>query len=317
MATSVVREPFRHQARTTLGLARLAVLLAWRVSPPLVVATVGVLALQALVSPLQLALSRLVLDRAALDLGHATADLLASRASLLVWIVLMAVAIAVGQLLQPLSNTFQSAAGDRLAGAMTERLLEAVSRWQGLARFEDSGIQDDLDLARRKSMQGGLELLTYGTRAALSLFTVAGLAYVLFRFQPLLPFLLLLATLPQMARRWEFGHRTRSYLYGQTPDSRQLSYVRDAMLLPETAKDVRLYDLGPFFLRRYATIFQRTMAGLDRLRLRLMGEVALASALAAAAAGAIYVYVVWRTQQRAYPARRHRSARVRPGESAP
>jgi hypothetical protein len=56
VATTVARAPFLQQARTTLRLARLAVLLAWRISPPLVVATVGVLALQALVSPLPSAL---------------------------------------------------------------------------------------------------------------------------------------------------------------------------------------------------------------------------------------------------------------------
>lgn len=300
MASNVARTPFGQQAKATLHLARLAMALAWRVSPLLVGATIGVLALQALVSPLQPALSRLVLDRAALDLGHASADAVAARATLPLWIMLMAAALAFGQLLQPLAANFQSAAGDRLAAALTARLLEAVSRWQGLARFEDATFQDDLERARQRGAQGGLELLTYGTRALLSLFTIAGLAAVLFRFQPVVVALLLLATIPQMARRWEFGHRTRSYLYGQTPDSRQLAYLRDVTLLPEAAKDVRLYDLGPFFLERYTAVFQRTMERLDRLRQRLMGEVALASALAAAAAGAVYLYVlyvVWRVQQ--------------------
>ncbi|MGI8913876.1 MAG: hypothetical protein ACR2JY_08895 [Chloroflexota bacterium] len=101
-------------------------------------------------------LSRLVLDRAALDLGHvAGADALATRLPLFAWVLATAVVLAVGQLLQPLSGNFQSAAGDCLAGAVTERLMLAVSGWQGLARFEDPGLADDLERARKRGAQGG------------------------------------------------------------------------------------------------------------------------------------------------------------------
>jgi ATP-binding cassette subfamily B protein len=292
-----MREPFRQRAAETIRLCRLAIRLAWQVSPALVAATTAVLVVQALLAPLQLVLFRLVLDRAALDLGHATvADPLAARLPLLVWVLGTAAVLAVTQFLQPLAATFQSAAGDRLAGGMTERLMAAVSRWQGLARFEDPALADDLERVGKRGAQSGLDLLTYGTRAALAVFTSVGLLLVLWRLQPLVPFLLLLATAPQLARRWEFGHRTRSYLYGQTPDARRLAYQRDALLLPELAKDVRLYALARFFQRRYGALFGRTMAGLDRLRRRLMVEVALASALAALAAGAVYFYVVWQAQ---------------------
>jgi ATP-binding cassette, subfamily B, bacterial len=267
------------------------------VSPALVVATAGVLVVQALPAPLQLVLSRLVLDRAALDLGHTVgADALAARLPLLAWILATAGVIALGQLLQPLSGNFQSAAGDRLAGAVTERLMLAVSRWQGLARFEDPALADDLERARKRGAQGGLELITYGTRSVLSVFTMVALLLVLFRLQPIIPALLILATLPQMVRHWEFAHRTRSWLYGQTPESRRLAYQRDAVLLPDLAKDVRLYGLARFFQGRYATLFDRSMAGLDRIRRRLMVEVSLASGLSALAAGAVYLYVVREVQ---------------------
>lgn len=267
------------------------------VSPKLVVATAGVLIAQALLSPLQLVLSRLVLDRAALDLGHvAGADALATRLPLFAWVLATAAVLAVGQLLQPLSGNFQSAAGDRLAGAVTERLMLAVSGWQGLARFEDPALADDLERARKRGAQGGLELITYGTRSVLSLFTIVTLLLVLVRLQPVIPALLILATLPQMVRHLEFAHRMRDAIYGQTPDSRRLTYQRDAVLLPELAKDVRLYGLAPFFQGRYATLFARSMAGLDRIRRQLMLEVSLASGLSALATGAVYLYVVRQVQ---------------------
>ena len=128
---AATRGPFRKRAEETLRLLRVALAVTWQVSPALALATVGVLVVQATLPPLQLSLSRLVLDRAALDLGHAVSGgPLAARLPLLTWILLAAAALALGQLLQHLANTFRSAAGDGLSGAMTDRLLTIVSGWR-------------------------------------------------------------------------------------------------------------------------------------------------------------------------------------------
>ncbi len=65
------------------------------------------------------------------------------------------------------------------------------------------------------------------------------------------------------------------------------------LLLPEPAKDVRLYGLGPYFRTQYDTIFTGVAATINRLRRRLMTSVVLANVLAATAVGAVYVFVVW------------------------
>ncbi len=112
--------------------------LVWRASPRLLIGILLLLMLQALLLPLQLALSRAVIDRAAFDLGLLTEmDSMAIQLPLLPWIGLAAAALALGQLIQPFSSTFQSLAGDRLTGYVTEQLSRAANRWQSLARFED------------------------------------------------------------------------------------------------------------------------------------------------------------------------------------
>ncbi len=285
---------FRRRLRESGRLAALAVRLAWRAGPLLVVGIVGLLVVQAALAPLQLALARAVIDRAAVDLGLlADAGPFIARLPLGIWIVLAAVVVAMGQLIQPFSATCQSQAGDRLTGYVTEQLIRAANRWHGLARFEDPALADDLDRSRRYASRGGLELIVYGSRGLVNLFTAVGLVLVLGGLHPLLPLVLVLATLPQVARNWDFEDRMRSHLYAQTEEARQLIYLRDVTLTPASAKDVRLYALGPFFTQRYGDIFARTMNVLNRLRRGLLPPMALASALAAAASGGVYVYVVW------------------------
>ena len=285
---------FRRRLRESGRLAALAVRLAWRASPLLVVGIAALLVVQAALSPLQLALARTVIDRAAVDLGLlADAGPFIARLPLGIWIVLAAAVVAVGQLIQPFSATCQSQAGDRLTGYVTEQVIRAANRWQGLARFEDPALADDLERSRRYASRGGLELIVYGSRGLLNLFTAVGLVLVLGGLHPLLPLVLVLATLPQVARNWDFEDRMGSHLYAQTEEARQLIYLRDVTLTPASAKDVRLYALGPFFTQRYGAIFARTMNVLNRLRRGLLPPMALAGALAAAASGLVYVYVVW------------------------
>jgi ATP-binding cassette subfamily B protein len=222
--------------------------LTWQASAPLLLCLLLLMTLQAIIPPLQLTLSKLVIDRAAFDLGARSATATpALHFPLLIWIALAAGTLAIGQLLQPVRATLESLAGDRLSGYITGQILRATNRWQGLARFEDPEFISHLHRARNNAARGGLDLLLYGGGLVAQLFTIISLIAVLFFLHPLVPLILVLATIPQAARAWEYGHRTVSHLYWQAPDARALEYYRDTVLTAESAKDVRLYHLGPFF----------------------------------------------------------------------
>ena len=294
MSFSFQSEPFRQQLQESSRLLRLAVRLAWRSSPRLALGMLLLLVVQALLSPLQLVLSRAVIDRAALDLGLlAPAAGLVAQWPLAVWVVLAAAGVAVGQLIQPFASTFQSMAGDRLTGYVTGQLIRAANRWHGLARFEDPALADDLQRAREHAAGAGLSLTVYGAELVVALFTAVGLIVVLLALHPVVPVLLVVATLPLMAREWEYQQRTTQTLYTQASETRRLMYARDMLLMPEPAKDVRLYALASFFRTQYDTIFTGVAATINRLRRRLMTSVVLANVLAATAVGAVYVFVVW------------------------
>ncbi len=272
----------------------LAIRLARRASPVLVAGILTLTVFSAALAPLTLYLSRAVIDRAALDMGLAgTVDPLIAQLPLLAWILLAALVIAGSHLIQPFQSTFQTVVGERLNAYIGEQIIIAANRWRGLARFEDPAFADDLNVARERAARGGLDILRFGSRFALSVFTSLGLLFVLATLSPLAPVLLILASLPSIARAHVYQQRTGSHLYVQTPESRRLQYSRDMLLTPEPAKDVRLYGLASFFRRRYGEIFERTMGSLERLRRRLAISMTLASVLSALGAGAVYLYVVW------------------------
>lgn len=267
-------------------LAGLALRLAWHASPGMLVALVVLLGVQAALAPVQLALTSGLINAAARQLGagSAVAD---AGLPLWAWIGMLAAAFALGQLIQPLSRTFQSLVGDRVVGHVTGELIRATNRWQGLARFEDPSFADDLDRAGKYAARSGLEIVTYGARTLLLLCTAVGLAGVLAGLHPLAPAVVIMASVPAVARTYEFRMNTGSKIYAQTPDARMLGYFRSAMISPEQAKDVRLYGLGWYFRSRYDDVFERTVGDLDRTRWQLTWPMSGTAALAAAASGAV------------------------------
>lgn len=280
--------------RQTGEAARLALHLVWGAAPPLTLGLLALVALQGLLPLAQLALFRLVIDRLSFDLGVSTAVApTALRLPLEAWIGMAALVVAATQLADPFVMTLRSIAADRLTGHMAQRLLAAGNSWVGLERFEDPTFADDLERARTVARRGILDLALYGARAAAGLVSLVGAVAILAGLHPAAPALLLLASLPQVARQYEFVNRMGSHLYSQTPEARRLEYLRDQLLLPGPAKDVRLFRAGPFFEGRYTRIFGTTVEELDRVRATLTPRVALAAALGAAGAGAVFVAVAW------------------------
>ena len=297
----------RQQVQEALPLLGISIRLLWWASPGLTAGIAAILVIQALMAPLQLALSRATIDRAALDLGvartaastaaasaHAAVGPAVAALPLGGWLALTAAALALGYLLQPLSIAFQAMVGDRVTGIVTERLMVAANRWPGLARFEDPEFADDLERASKRVGPGGLMLLLVGGQLATALVTAVSALLLLARLHPLLPVALVAAMAPQAVRERLYHVRVSGLLYNQTADAARVNYARTILLTPEAGKDVRLFGLGPFFGSRYAAIFGRIVAEIDALRRPLAGWVTATGGLSGAAAGAVYFLVAWR-----------------------
>ncbi len=279
-------------------LSRRAFLLAWHASPPMLLGVLVLLGVQAVLTPVQLALSGRVIDAAAAHLGGGAGAAVTADprpgGSVWIWIALLAAAMASSQLIQPFSRTFQSLLGDRLVGHVTGEVIRATNRWQGLARFEDPSFADEVERAGVQAPRAGLDLVVYGARTVLLLWTAVALAVILAGLQVAAPILVILAAVPAVARAYEFRNNTGSKIYIHTPEARRMRYFRTVMTSPEPAKDVRLWGLGRFFRGRFDEAYDLTVRELSRTRWQLTTKMSLANALAAAAPGAVFVYVAWR-----------------------
>jgi ATP-binding cassette subfamily B protein len=126
-----------------------------------------------------------------------------------------------------------------------------------LTQFEDSEFYDKLTRARREASSRPLSLVmrTFGLlQNAVSLVSFGSL---LVRFSPWAVVLLILAGLPAFLAEAKFSVEAFRLFRWRAPESRMQIYLESVLAREDTAKEVKLFELGPRLLDRYRDIFVR------------------------------------------------------------
>ena len=119
-----------------------------------------------------------------------------------------------------------------------------------LDQFEDSEFYDKLERARQQTV-GRTILLSQVLSQVQDLITMGFLAAGLIVFNPWLLLLLLIAVIPAFIAESYFNDKDYTLSRSQTPERRELDYIRFIGASDETAKEVKIFDLSAFLIDRF------------------------------------------------------------------
>jgi len=119
-----------------------------------------------------------------------------------------------------------------------------------LDQFEDSAFYDKLERARQQTV-GRTILLSQVLSQVQDMITMGFLAAGLIVFNPWLILLLFVAVLPAFIGESYFNDKNYSLSRRQTPERRELDYIRYIGASDETAKEVKIFDLSGFLIDRF------------------------------------------------------------------
>jgi ATP-binding cassette subfamily B protein len=119
-----------------------------------------------------------------------------------------------------------------------------------LDQFEDAIFYDKLERARQQTV-GRTMLLSQVMSQVQDLITMGFLAAGLMAFNPWLIILLFIAIIPAFLGESYFNDRSYALTRGQTPERRELDYLRYLGASDETAKEVKIFDLSGFIIGRF------------------------------------------------------------------
>ena len=142
--------------------------------------------------------------------------------------------------------------GDLFSNYTSVKIMEHAATLD-LDQFEDSAFYDKLERARQQTV-GRTILLSQILTQVQDLITMAFLAVGLMAFNPWLILLLLVAIVPAFLGESYFNDRGYALTRGQTPERRELDYMRYLGASDETAKEVKLFNLSGFLIDRFKTL---------------------------------------------------------------
>jgi ATP-binding cassette, subfamily B, bacterial len=122
-----------------------------------------------------------------------------------------------------------------------------------LEQFEDPVFYDKLERARQQTT-GRTILLSQVLSQVQDLITMGFLAAGLIFFNPWLIALLFITILPSFIGESYFNDQTYALSRRQTPERRELDYLRFLGASDETAKEVKIFDLSGFIIEKFEVL---------------------------------------------------------------
>lgn len=164
----------------------------------------------------------------------------------------------------------ESFLGTLLGHRVNVLILEKALDLQ-LTDFEDSSLYDKLTRARREASQRPLSLAKQTLSLLRNSLALVGYGALLLGFSPLAVGVLLVTAVPPFVAGVKFAGDAFQLARRQTSGFREQIYLERVMAMDAPAKEVKLFGLGPWLLKRYKGIFDSFFKDTSNLALRQGG----------------------------------------------
>lgn len=221
----------------------------WQAHPLCFTGLMGVLVIQGLLPLASALLMKTLFDLLSQSIFRRATPLLTQ------WIVLLLVAqaalIVTSFLLSPLNQYFNAELGRRLSLQFRTCIYQKFNSFVGLSYFEDPQFQNSIQMASISAQMSPLQSLAALTSLIQGTITVIAFLGVLIAFNPLLAVVVVGAALPHAYAQMRFGRQRFGVAFRNSPKERQADYYGQVLSIVTFAKEVRLFNLGEYFLKGF------------------------------------------------------------------
>jgi len=265
--------------------------LAWKAQPLCFVSVVALQLLQGLLPLATAWLAKLFFDLLAQSLrGNVSAALVQQ---LIVLLALQALVTLFSLLLTPVTKYVTAELTRRLTLRMKGAIYRKINSLQGLAYFEDPTFHDTIQMASSNAQYGPMQALNIFTMVLQSIMTLFAFLGVLISFSPWLTGMIAIALIPQCYVELKLSKQRYDVLLMNSPRERRASYYGQVLSMVQFAKEMRLFNLGEYFLRKFlSTTEEIYQTQRHQQRGELRWQLVLAVGAAAVSTTAFVVVVI-------------------------
>lgn len=190
-------------------------------------------------------------------------------------------------------NLLDSLLGDQFSNYTSIRIMKHATTLD-LDQFEDSIFYDKLERARQQTI-GRTMLLSQVMSQVQDIISMAFLITGLLAFNPWLILLLVIAILPAFLGESHFNNQSYALTRGQTPERRELDYLRYLGASDETAKEIKTFGLADFVINRFTELSNKFYADNTKLAISRSAWGTFFSVLGTLGYYGAYVFIIIRT----------------------
>jgi ATP-binding cassette, subfamily B, bacterial len=154
---------------------------------------------------------------------------------------------------------------DRAVGAVDTQIMAAGARIPDLTRIEGGAFGDEVRLLQ-EAHNHAPRLVQALPQLIGGVVTLAGLLILLGRLQPLLPYALVLSSVPHILAERRISSLKYFAFNARSRSAREMDYSLRVMTDPATAKELRIFGQHAFFLARFRDRFAQMLVEGDRAR---------------------------------------------------
>ncbi|MEM6592318.1 MAG: ABC transporter ATP-binding protein [Cyanobacteria bacterium P01_C01_bin.73] len=254
---------FPSRLRATLATTPKLLRLVWQASPLWFLAVLGITALTSLLPVGWLYINKLIVDWLALLPTETPAPL----RQLVILVALRFGLALVRSVLGELQPYVSQVLGDRFSLHASQKLLQQSIRLD-LSHYESSQFHEALSRAQQSGSSYPVRALNNFITILGQSINLVGVIGLLIRFNALMVGLLFLSTLPTLGVGVAYSNKGFALMRKKTFSSRLAGYFQGLLIQQNFAKEIRLYNLGAHFLRRWQHISQEQQQEMQGLALK-------------------------------------------------
>jgi len=263
--------------------------LVWEAAPGVVIAELVIRAVTGLLPLAMLWVTKYIID----DIVNYTKHT-GPLPSYFWWLVVAEFALAcLGTILSRATDFCDTVLADKYARYISIKIMDHGSRLD-LTAYEDPIFYDKMERARVQGTDRIVMIQASG-RLFQQFITTVSLAAGIIKFSPLLLVGLIVCVVPAFIGETHFAFLGYSLNFQQTPAKREMEYLRILGGSKESAKELKLFGLGPFFVQRYTKISDALHDQNVSLARRKLWVGALLTLLGTTGYYGTYGYVIYET----------------------
>ena len=234
--------------------------LVWRSAPGATLLRLVLLVLQAVFPLLLLYLMKVMVDTVTASLNSPHKDF-----GHLLWLIVALGGVTLAGSVCGLLAAFVGEVQGLTVTDHVQSLLHVKSTAADLAHYENAQYYDAMHRAQQEAHYRPMRIVNGLTQVAQSGLALVALAGLLFSLHWVIAVVLLVATVPGTLARLKYSQQLFLWQRQRTPTEREAWYFQSILTGEAHAKEIRLFDLGELFIRRFRDL--RDTLRTERLRL--------------------------------------------------